>query len=179
MVSSSRAVVRLCDLVLLHLGHLHHLDLAVLLNELLGIHVSTTDPDDQFVVDNLGQDLLRPEHVVIGRNALDFNFQLGLVEVLGEHLVDYVAFYGFVEFDLFDGEDLAAHFSVLVLKILATRLDLLGLLQQVLDALFVLAVDVQHGVQVHVLFFSFFGLALTKELRRTFQMTSLGAMFSL
>ena len=80
----------------LHFHHLDHLDLTILLDELLGVHVATTHSDHKAAIEDLCQDLLGAEHVVARTDSLHLNREFGLVQVAGKHFIYCIALHWLV-----------------------------------------------------------------------------------
>jgi hypothetical protein len=57
---------------LLHLQNLHW---SILLDELVGTHVSTTDSNDQLAVDDLGKNLFGSEEILTRSNSFDWKVE--------------------------------------------------------------------------------------------------------
>lgn len=76
-----------------------HLHLAVLLDELIDVHVSTANSNHRTAVDNFHLDLSGAEEVLALRQSLHIEWQVSLVQMRDEQLVYFITLDGFVLFD--------------------------------------------------------------------------------
>lgn len=130
------------------LHHLHHLNLAVLFDELGSVHVTTAHSNDQPPVDDLGHDISLTELILTLGDTLNLDREVGFVQVLSEGLVDHITLDRLVELDLLQFEHFFAQTSVLVVKVLALLVEGLQIFEKRLDASAIHSVHFQHGKRV-------------------------------
>ena len=121
-------------LLLLALHHLHHLNLAVLLNKLGGVHVTTTDANNQSTINDFGKDVTLTELILSLGDTLHVNCKICLVQMLSERLIYDITSNWFIQLYLLELKDFFAQVRVLFLEVLASLVESLQVLQERLYA---------------------------------------------
>ena len=81
---------------LLHLEYFHR---TVLLDEFISAHVTTTNSNDQFTVDDLCKNLFGTEEILTRSDTLDRKIKLVLVQMESEQLINSITLYSLVDLD--------------------------------------------------------------------------------
>ena len=150
---------------ILRLLHLQDLHWAILFDELIGTHVSTTYSDDELTVDDLGENLFGTEEILTRSNTFDWEVELMLVQVESEELIDCVTLDGFVNLNFFNFVELSLEWTPFVFQFSSLLVQLSKVLEHFMDSLSVLAVDVNHIE--FLIWFRFLGTATSGRLEFT------------
>ena len=116
------------QLLICHLIDLVHLSLSVCRNELLDNHETSTDTDDQLAIQNLCIDFLRTKQIETISNFPNWNWAVGLIDVMAEHLIKQVTLWKGKNWSLLLISDLPVHYLNDLVFILQESLHLLNLI---------------------------------------------------